>query len=245
MEKVDILGIKVDNLTQDEVLQRLIHFIKEKKFHLIFTINSENATKVLENKKFFEVIKNADLIIPDGIGIIIASKILKKPLKERIPGIDISYKLMEVADKEGYKIVLIGGKEGISEKAKENLKKVFKNLNIIKTYSGYFCEDEEEKIVSEIEMIKPDILLVGMGSEKQEIWIWKHKDRFKNIGVCIGVGGTLDIWAGEKKRAPKFIQKMGLEWLYRVLIEPKRFFRIIKIFRFIYFIFIERWKRSF
>lgn len=245
MEKVDILGIKIDNLTEKEALERLIQFIKEKKFHLIFTINSENATKVLENKKFFEVIKNADLIIPDGIGIIFASKILKTPLKERIPGIDISYKLMEIANNEGYKIVLIGGKEGISEKAKENLKKVFNNLNIVKTYNGYFNEEDEEKIVSEIEKINPDILLVGMGSEKQELWIWKHKERFKNIGVCIGVGGTLDIWAGEKRRAPKFIQRLGLEWLYRVLIEPKRIFRIFKIFRFIYKLFIERWKKSF
>lgn len=245
MEKVNILGIEVDNLTQDEALKKLINFIEERNFHLIFTVNSENATKVLENKSFFEIIKKADLIIPDGIGIIIASKILKKPLKERIPGIDISYKLMEVADKKGYKIVLIGGKEGISERAKENLKKIFKNLDILKTYSGYFNQDEEEKIVSEIEKLKPDILLVGMGAEKQEKWIWKHRDRFKNIGVCIGVGGTLDIWAGEKKRAPIFIQKMGFEWLYRVLIEPKRFFRIIKIFRFIFKVFIERWKKSF
>ncbi|MCX8095091.1 MAG: WecB/TagA/CpsF family glycosyltransferase [Caldisericia bacterium] len=245
MEKVDILGIKIDNLTHEEALQKLVQFIEEKKFHLVFTINSENATKVLENKNFFEVIKNADLIIPDGIGIILASKILKNPLKERIPGIDISFKLMEIANKKGYKIVLIGGKEGISEKAKENLKRFFNNLNIVKTYNGYFNEYEEEKILSEIKDINPDILLVGMGSEKQELWIWKHKDVFKNVGVCIGVGGTLDIWAGEKKRAPKFIQKMGLEWLYRVLIEPKRIFRIFKIFRFIYKLFIERWKKSF
>ncbi|MBC7195540.1 MAG: glycosyltransferase, partial [Caldisericia bacterium] len=91
MERVNVLGIPVDNLTQDEALEKLIQFIEEKKFHLVFTLNSENATKVLENKNFFEVIKNADLVVPDGIGIIFASKILKTPLKERIPGIDLSY----------------------------------------------------------------------------------------------------------------------------------------------------------
>lgn len=244
MEKIDILGIKIDNLTEKEAIEKIIQFIKEKKFHFVFTINSENATKVLENKDFFNVIKNADLIIPDGIGIIIASKILKTPLKERIPGIDLSYKLMEIADREGYKIVLIGGKKGVAEEAKENLKKKFKNLNIVKTYNGYFNELEEREIVEDIEKINPDIILVGMGSEKQELWIWKNRESFKNVGVCIGVGGTLDIWAGLKKRAPKFIQKMGLEWLYRTVIEPKRLFRIIKIFKFVYKIILTRWKKS-
>ncbi len=245
MERVNILGIPVDNLTQDEAIKKLIQFIEEKKFHLVFTLNSENATKVLENKNFFKVIKNADLVVPDGIGIIFASKILKTPLKERIPGIDLSYKLMEIANEKEYKIVLIGGKEGISERAKENLKKKFNNIRILKTYNGFFSDEEEKIIVNEIKNLNPDILLVGMGSEKQEIWIWKNREAFNNIGVCIGVGGTLDIWAGIKRRAPKFIQKIGLEWLYRALIEPKRVIRLFKIFRFLYKLFIERWKRLF
>ena len=154
-------------------------------------------------------------------------------------------KLLEISNEKGYKIVLIGGKEGVAEGAKENLKKIFPNLNIAMTYNGYFNEDEEKKIVEEIQKIEPDILLVGMGSEKQEIWIWNNREKFKNIGVCIGVGGTLDIWAGKKKRAPKLVQKLGLEWLYRVIIEPKRIFRVLKIFNFLNKLFIERWKKSF
>ncbi|MBC7195493.1 MAG: WecB/TagA/CpsF family glycosyltransferase, partial [Caldisericia bacterium] len=170
---------------------------------------------------------------------------LKTPLKERIPGIDLSYKMMEIANERKYKIVLIGGKEGISEKAKENLEKKFNNIKILKTYNGFFSEEEEKVIVDEIKNLNPDILLVGMGSEKQEIWIWKNREAFKNIGVCIGVGGTLDIWAGVKRRAPKFIQKIGLEWLYRALIEPKRVVRLFKIFRFLNRLFVERWKKFF
>jgi len=243
--RVDILGIPVDKITEKELLEKIINFINEKRFHLIVTINSENATKALENKIFLDVIKNADLVIPDGIGIIFASKILSDKLPERIPGIDLSYKLLEISNEKGYKIVLIGGKEGVAEGAKENLKKIFPNLNIAMTYNGYFNEDEEKKIVEEIQKIEPDILLVGMGSEKQEIWIWNNREKFKNIGVCIGVGGTLDIWAGKKKRAPKLVQKLGLEWLYRVIIEPKRIFRVLKIFNFLNKLFIERWKKSF
>lgn len=243
MEKVDILGIPVDKLTEREIIQKLLDFIQEKKFHLVVTINSENATKALENEKFLDVIKNADLVIPDGIGIIFASRILGNKLPERIPGIDLSYKLIQISNQEGYKIAFIGGKEGVAEKAKENLKKIFKNLNITITYNGFFDEKEEKEILNSIEKEKPDILLVGMGSEKQEIWIWENRDRFRNIGVCIGVGGTLDIWAGVKKRAPKFIQKVGLEWLYRVIIEPKRIFRILKIFIFLYKLFVNRWKK--
>jgi len=243
--RVDILGIPVDKITEKELLERIINFINEKRFHLIVTINSENATKALENKIFLDVIKNADLVIPDGIGIIFASKILGDKLPERIPGIDLSYKLLEISNEKHYKIVLIGGKEGVAEGAKENLKKIFPNLNIAMTYNGYFNEDEEKKIVEEIQKIEPDILLVGMGSEKQEIWIWNNREKFKNIGVCIGVGGTLDIWAGKKKRAPKLVQKLGLEWLYRVIIEPKRIFRVLKIFNFLNKLFIERWKKSF
>ena len=245
MERVDILGIPVDKITEKESLERIIDFINEKKFHLIVTINSENATKALENKIFLDVIKNADLVIPDGIGIIFASKILGNKLPERIPGIDLSYKLLEISNEKGYKIVLIGGKEGVAEGAKENLKKIFPNLNISMTYNGYFNEDEERIIVDEIQKIEPDILLVGMGSGKQEIWIWNNREKFKNIGVCIGVGGTLDIWAGKKKRAPKLVQNLGLEWLYRVIIEPKRIFRVLKIFNFLNKLFIERWKKYF
>jgi len=245
LERVDILGIPVDKITEKESLERIIDFINEKKFHLIVTINSENATKALENKIFLDVIKNADLVIPDGIGIIFASKILGNKLPERIPGIDLSYKLLEISNEKGYKIVLIGGKEGVAEGAKENLKKIFPNLNIAMTYNGYFNEDEERKIVDEIQKIEPDILLVGMGSGKQEIWIWNNREKFKNIGVCIGVGGTLDIWAGKKKRAPKLVQNLGLEWLYRVIIEPKRIFRVLKIFNFLNKLFIERWKKYF
>lgn len=245
MGRVDILGIPVDKITEKELLEKIINFINEKRFHLIVTINSENATKALENKIFLDVIKNADLVIPDGIGIIFASKILGDKLPERIPGIDLSYKLLEISNEKHYKIVLIGGKEGVAEGAKENLKKIFPNLNIVMTYNGYFNEDEEKKIVEEIQKIEPDILLVGMGSEKQEIWIWNNREKFKNIGVCIGVGGTLDIWAGKKKRAPKLVQKLGLEWLYRVIIEPKRIFRVLKIFNFLNKLFIERWKKSF
>jgi len=245
LERVDILGIPVDKITEKESLERIIDFINEKKFHLIVTINSENATKALENKIFLDVIKNADLVIPDGIGIIFASKILGDKLPERIPGIDLSYKLLEISNEKGYKIVLIGGKEGVAEGAKENLKKIFPNLNIAMTYNGYFNEDEERKIVDEIQKIEPDILLVGMGSGKQEIWIWNNREKFKNIGVCIGVGGTLDIWAGKKKRAPKLVQNLGLEWLYRVIIEPKRIFRVLKIFNFLNKLFIERWKKYF
>jgi len=245
LERVDILGIPVDKITEKESLERIIDFINEKKFHLIVTINSENATKALENTIFLDVIKNADLVIPDGIGIIFASKILGNKLPERIPGIDLSYKLLEISNEKGYKIVLIGGKEGVAEGAKENLKKIFPNLNIAMTYNGYFNEDEERKIVDEIQKIEPDILLVGMGSGKQEIWIWNNREKFKNIGVCIGVGGTLDIWAGKKKRAPKLVQNLGLEWLYRVIIEPKRIFRVLKIFNFLNKLFIERWKKYF
>ncbi|MGB9749977.1 MAG: WecB/TagA/CpsF family glycosyltransferase [Caldisericia bacterium] len=245
MEKVNILGIPVDKLTEKEVLEKIINFINERRFHLIVTINSENATKALENKKFLDVIKNADLVIPDGIGIILASKILGNKLPERIPGIDLSYKILKISNEKGYKIVLIGGKEGVAENAKQSLKKIFPDLNIVLTYNGYFNKEEEKKIVEEIQKLEPDILLVGMGSEKQEIWIWDNREKFKNISVCIGVGGTLDIWAGKKKRAPKFIQKIGLEWLYRMVIEPKRIFRIFKIFIFLYKLFIERWKKFF
>lgn len=243
MEKVNILGIPVDKITEKEALKKIINFINEKKFHLIVTINSENATKALENKEFLDVIKRADLVIADGIGIIFASKIMGNKLPERIPGIDLSYKLLEISNLKGYKIALIGGKEGIAEKAKENLKKIFSKLDILITYNGYFDEEKEKIIIEKIQELEPDILLVGMGSEKQEVWIWKNREKFKNIGVCIGVGGTLDIWAGKKKRAPKFIQKIGLEWFYRMIIEPKRIFRIFKILIFLNKLFVERWRK--
>jgi len=221
LERVDILGIPVDKITRKEALDRLLSFIESRKFHLVVTINSENGTKAIEKKEFLDVIRKADLVVPDGIGIIYASRILGDRLPERVPGIDLTYDLLKVCAKKGFGVVLVGGKEGVADKAKKNLIKEIPNLRILSTFNGYFDEDEEIKIVEEI----------------------KRREEFKDIPVCIGIGGSLDIWAGEKKRAPKFIQELGLEWLYRTILEPRRIKRVLKIFKFLFRLVSERWKR--
>jgi len=243
LERVNILGIPVDKITRKEALDRLLSFIESRKFHLVVTINSENGTKAIEKKEFLDVIRKADLVVPDGIGIIYASRILGDKLPERVPGIDLTYDLLKVCAKKGFSVVLVGGKEGVADKAKRNLIKEIPNLKILSTFNGYFDKEEEIKIVEEIKREKPDVLLVGMGSEKQELWIYKWREEFKDIPVCIGIGGSLDIWAGEKKRAPKFIQDLGLEWLYRTILEPRRIKRVLKIFKFLFRLVSERWKK--
>lgn len=243
MERVNILGIPVDKITRKEALNMLLSFIESGKFHLVVTINSENGTKAIEKKEFLEVVKKADLVVPDGIGIIYASRILGDRLPERVPGIDLTYELLKICAKRGFGVILVGGREGIAEKARRNLIKEIPNLKILSTFNGYFNEDAEVKIVEEIKRKKPDVLLVGMGSEKQELWIYKWREEFKDIPVCIGIGGSLDIWAGEKKRAPKFVQNLGFEWLYRTILEPRRIKRVLKIFKFLLKLFSERWKK--
>lgn len=213
----EILGIGVDTFTKDCALE----YIEKKRGHVV-TINPEMIINANKNSEFKEIINNADLVIPDGIGVEIGLKILGHRVK-RIAGIEFGKELLYNAAKSGEKVALIGAKPEVISLAQKKLESEIENLNIIYTHDGYFAQPTEiyEKLIE----TAPDLILVALGSPKQEMFISKIKDKLPN-SIMIGLGGSFDVWSGMSKRAPLIYQKIGLEWLYRAIKEPKRFKRI-------------------
>jgi N-acetylglucosaminyldiphosphoundecaprenol N-acetyl-beta-D-mannosaminyltransferase len=236
MKRTSILGVKINNLKFTEVEEILLDTLDKGKKRSVFTPNTEIIMMCQEDKDLLRVINSGDIVTPDGIGLIYASKIYKAGLKERVTGFDISMKLLNISKENSYNVFLLGGKPGVAEKARNILmEKGYKN--IVGFHHGYFFNHEnreeiEENIVKKINQLETNILFVGFGSPKQEKWINKYKDKL-NINIIIGNGGTIDVLAGEVNRAPIIYQKLGLEWFYRLIKDPKRIKRQISIPKFL------------
>lgn len=222
-DTISILGVPIDRVTRDEagtITEELISK-SNKSCKMIFAPNVEFIMMANKDKDFFNILKQSSLSTPDSIGVIIGAKLQKKFFPERIPGQSYFRKIIELSNEKGYSIYMLGGAPGIPEKAKENLEKIFPNVNIVGVHHGYFDEVEEKEIIEEINSLKPNVLFVALGAPKQEKWIYKHKDELK-VDVATGQGGTYDYEAGRIKRAPVWIQKIGIEWFWRLCREPKR-----------------------
>ncbi len=237
MNKVDIFGVKVDNITMDEAVDLVSSWLTENSFpKAIYTPNSEIIMSAKKNSAFKDLLNSADLITPDGIGVVKAGKILGDPIKMRVGGFDLSCRIIEILDKKGLSLFILGGKPGVAEKAAENLKEKYKNLVIAGTNDGYFKDDEP--VIEKIAVSKPDYLMVCLGSPKQEKWIYEYKDRL-NAKVLIGAGGSADVFAGTMERAPEFFINHNLEWLYRI-VKGKRLKRSLSLFAFAGEVFKQR-----
>ena len=231
INRVDILGVKFSSLGIDGSADYIMSMLEEDGFHYVFTPNSEMVMAAVKDKEFEGVLNSANLLTADGLGIIYASKILGIPILERASGYDISLKIMEKASNSGKTLYLFGAAPGVANKAKENLELKFPGIKIVGTHDGYFDADEEKRIIEDINAKKPDLLFVCLGCPKQEKWIFENKDRL-NAKVAMGLGGCLDVYAGNVKRAPEFFINLGLEWFYRLMKEPKRFFRMLALPKF-------------
>lgn len=215
MERVNLLGADIDTYNFDDAVE----YAKSKRGQVV-TINPEMLEYAQKNADFANIIKNAELVIPDGIGVQLGLKILGHDVK-RIPGIEFAKRML--AEFEGHPVALIGAKPEIIQKTVENLKKEFSKLNLVYVQDGYFADTE--KVLHETADTKPELVLAALGSPKQEEFIYALKNRLPQT-LMIGVGGSFDVWSGVVERAPEIYQKLGLEWLYRTLKEPKRFKRI-------------------
>lgn len=233
-EKVGIMGVQIDNIDFNEARKKIENYLKSDKLNVIYTPNPEIVMRAKEDESLVNMLNRADLVTADGIGLIYAAKINKVPLKERVTGFDMSMEMLKIANRDGLGIYLLGGAEGISKKASENIKKDYPNIKVLGNHSGFFKgshtgnkDDKEElSILEEINRVKPDIIFVGMGFPRQEIWIDENRSRITGK-VIIGNGGVMDILAGKVNRAPKVFQKLGLEWLYRLITNPSRIKRQI------------------
>lgn len=237
---LSIFGVNIDKLTQIEVVDKIQQFLKDKETRTIYTPNTEIVMIAKEDEKLKNILNHGDIVIPDGIGLIYGARLKKKNLPERVTGCDISYEILRLANDEGYSVYLLGGQEGVAKEAGKNILDQYPNVKLAGVQNGYFKgahigqpgHQEELGILHNINQSKADILFVGLGAPKQEIWIDENKDKL-NCKVIIGNGGTVDILSGRIKRAPEVYQKLGLEWLYRLVKEPSRIKRQMLLPKFI------------
>lgn len=228
MEKINILGVNVDKVTNDEAVERIMDMLYERGNHAVFTPNSEIILMAYKDPDFCDLLNSADLLTADGIGVVYASKILNNPLPERVAGYDMACTLLDIIAETGHRLYLFGGKPGVAEQAQEKLKETYPLINIVGTHSGYFEADEVEEIVADINASKADIVFVCLGAPKQENWIFENKDKL-NCHVMMGIGGSLDVFAGNVERAPDIWCDLGLEWFYRLVKEPWRIGRMMAL----------------
>lgn len=226
-EKISILGVEIDNITLEEsgeITKKLIEQ-SNKSCEIIVAPNTEFVMCAQRDEEFFNILKNSKLATPDSIGIIIGAKLQKKKFKQRIPGQAYFREVIRRAEIEGWSVYILGGTEEVIEKAVANVKNDFPKINIIGYHEGYFVKDSEEDVIKQINDLQPNVLFVAMGAPKQEKWIYKNKNILK-VDVAAGQGGTLDYEAGRIKRAPKIIQKIGMEWFWRLILQPSRIIRM-------------------
>lgn len=219
---VKLLGFNIDTFDFETAVEYAKDLLESKKGGQIVTINPEMIEFALKNPDFAEILKSADIVIPDGVGVQIGLKI-KGVKAKRIAGIEYSYRLMQECAKNGLPIALVGAKPHILEKACENLKEKIENLNIVYAQDGYF--QNREKVLNELTQSAPRFVLVALGSPRQEEFI-KEARKLLPEALMIGVGGSFDVWSGEVQRAPVIYQKLGIEWVYRTAKEPWRLKRI-------------------
>lgn len=242
MKTETYFDVNISVLNYDNLKEWIINDISKNKKSTIIAINPEKIMKARENIEIKKILNEATYKLPDGIGIVYASKIKKGKINSRITGIDCMEMLCSLSHEKGYKIFMYGSTEENALKAKKNLEKKFSNINIVGYMNGY--ETNNDLIIKKINNVKPDIIFVALGSPKQEYWIKDNLDKI-DASIFQGVGGSFDVFSGKIKRAPKWMQLIGLEWLYRLFKQPKRIFRQIKLLEFLIIILFEKYKKTF
>ncbi len=255
-EKIKILGIRFDKITMQEAVKKALEFAKDQKPHYICTPNPEILLAAQENMKYEEILNKSDLNIADGIGILWASKFkkitedtrnnfkifskwltslssvlvypkyIRTEITERVTGVDLMQNICKEAAHQGLKIFLLGAGEGVAEKVKEILEKKYPGIKVVGTHAGSPRPSMEAEITKKINQTDAQIIFVAYGAPAQELWISRNLNKLKNVRLAIGIGGAFDYLAGVRKRAPKLLQKLGLEWLYRLIQQPSRVKRI-------------------
>ena len=237
--RIKLLGAPVDALNMKETVNQIEGFLQRGgKSHFIITLNPEYLYRAQFNEELMKLVHEADLVTPDGTGIVWAAKMAGTPVPERVTGIDLMLSLIPKAAEAGWRVFLLGAAPGVAKEAAENLKKQYPSLIIAGTHDGYFKPHEEEDIVKEIAAAKPHLLFVALGMPRQEQWIHKHKNKM-GVPVAMGVGGSFDVIAGRVERVAPWLQKMNLEWLGRLMKEPQRWRRQLVLPKFAWLVMLK------
>lgn len=229
MAKCNVLGIDYNNVTIEQAAKEIYELSCTGKGGYVVTPNAEIAENCFKNAELKKAVDSADYVLPDGAGVVMASKICGNPLVARAAGFDVASELLKYLNENKKKLFLLGAKPGIGDRAAKNISARYPDIEIVGIHHGYFKEDTE--VIDEIINAQPDVLFVALGSPRQELFMRDNRDKIS--AVMLGIGGSLDVFAGEVKRAPAFYTNHNLEWLYRLMCQPSRIGRMMKLPKYI------------
>ncbi len=242
-QQVDMFGVPLARINMEGALARVEQFVKERSPHMVVTSDTPGIVRARNDPEFQEIVRGADMVTADGRGVIWMARVLGLPVTERVSGVDLMQRICQRAAARGYSIYLIGAEPGVAEKAAQSLQSRYPGLRVVGAHHGYFTPQQEPAVVRHIAEARPDILFVAFGAPKQEKWIRQYLAEL-NVPVAIGVGGSFDVHAGRARRAPQWMQRAGLEWLYRLLREPGRLPRALTVPRLIWMTLREALRRK-
>ena len=225
---VNLFGLNISDISYARAMELAKVGLLSGESRVFFTPNLEMLETARKNKEIRNLLNSASVLLPDGVGLLLASRMVDTPIYNKVPGIDFGEGLISLAEKENKKVFLLGGRNGVAKKAAKKLLKKHPDLHICGIHSGYFNGEEESKIIRKIKRAEPDILIVCMGFPRQESFVEAHKEEFSQINIVACLGGALDVWSGRKARAPHFVRKINLEWAWRTVTEPQRIVRVAR-----------------
>lgn len=229
--RTEIMGVGFDNVTMAEALEAAVRLMEQPGAAYVVTPNAEIVYEAMHDDALRQLLNGAELVLPDGAGVVLASRLLRTPLKEKVAGVDFADRLMGLLAQCGGSAYLLGSKPGVAELAAQKLLEKHPGLTIAGTADGYFRD--EAAVVARINEAKPDFLFVCLGAPKQEQFMVRHRQELQ-VGLMAGLGGSLDSFAGTVKRAPRWMIRLNLEWLYRLIKEPRRFKRMLRLPKFLW-----------
>lgn len=235
--KIDVMGLKFDSMTMDEALSRAEALLRGEKAAYVVTPNAEIAYEALHDVQLREMLNGADLMLPDGAGVVLASKLLRTPVKQKVAGVDFAAGLLGILERNGESLYLLGGKPGIGELAAQKMLEAHPQLRIAGIADGYFRD--EAPVIEKINASGADALFVCLGAPKQERFMVQHQQEL-HVHLMAGLGGSLDAFAGTVQRAPAWMIRLNLEWLYRLIREPKRFRRMLRLPKYLWAVMLKR-----
>lgn len=233
--KIKLLGAGIDGLSLEQYADRIGEFIANGAPRLIITLNPEMLYQAQREPELLKLIGRADLVTPDGVGIVWACRVMGEPVSERVTGIDLMQKLLERAGEKGWRVFFLGSAPGVAEEAARNAQKSHPGINVVGTHHGYFKPGDEPNIIKIIKSAGPHLLFVALGAPRQEQWIDKYRE-ILGVPVAMGVGGSLDVLAGRVARAPLWMRKIHLEWLGRLVRQPSRWRRMMILPKFAFMV---------
>lgn len=240
-EKICVYGVSYNNVTLDEAAALTEELLAEEKNHMVVTPNAEIAYMAAKDSSLGEIINSADIVVADGIGVVYAARIYGTPVKAKVPGVELGERVLANAAKSGKGVFLLGAKPGVAELAASKISEKYPGISFAGIRDGYFKDDDE--VVAEINASGAEILFVCLGAPKQEQWMAKNKDKL-NTRLMLGLGGSLDSYAGTVKRAPDIFIKLGLEWFYRLIKEPKRFGRMLALPKYMFAVIFDSLRKK-